>query len=157
MDILLLTVGRTTTPYISAGIEEYLRRISRYIPFSVECIADIKKTKALKAEQQKELEGKTILSRLLPSDHVVLLDERGKQMKSLEFADFLQKQMSSGKKRLVFVIGGPYGFSTEVYNRCNEMMSLSKMTFNHEMIRLFFIEQIYRANTILRGEPYHHE
>lgn len=155
MEITLIAVGKTTIDYIRTGIEEYFKRLRHYITFNVEIVADIRAGK-LSESQQKNAEGERILSLLKPSDYVVLLDERGKQYTSDEFAILLQKQMASGLKRLVFVIGGPYGFSPEVYSRANSKLSLSKMTLNHEMVRLFFIEQVYRGMTILRGEPYHH-
>ncbi|MDE6296597.1 MAG: 23S rRNA (pseudouridine(1915)-N(3))-methyltransferase RlmH, partial [Muribaculaceae bacterium] len=128
-----------------------------YIGYKINCIPDIKKGASLSAERQKEAEGEIILSKLQPSDFVVLLDERGKEYSSMEFAGYIEKQMLSGRKRLVFVVGGPYGFSQSVYDRSDGKVSLSRMTFNHEMVRLFFTEQLYRAMTILRGEPYHHE
>lgn len=157
MEIVLLTVGKTNMSFVSNGIDEYCSRLKRYIPYKIVCLPDIKNSRKLTFEQQKEAEGKALLEALLQSDFVILLDERGKQYKSLEFADMLQQKMASGLKRLVFVIGGPYGFSKSVYDRGNSLLSLSKMTFNHEMVRLFFTEQVYRAMTILRGEPYHHE
>lgn len=157
MDIELLTVGKTCIKFVIEGLEEYTKRLKRYINYSIVCLPDVKKTSALTEKQQKETEGEMILARLQKSDHVVLLDERGRQYTSMEFADFLQKQMLAGRKRLVFVVGGPYGFSENVYARADAKLSLSKMTFNHEMVRLFFTEQVYRGMTILRGEPYHHE
>lgn len=157
MDILLLTVGKTTTSYIQTGIDEYCKRLKRYVPFSIKSLPDIKNSRKLSESQQKEEEGKLILSDLSASDHVVLLDERGEMMTSRGFSDFIQKVMLGGKKRMVFVIGGPYGFSSNVYSRANSKLSFSKMTFSHEMIRLFFTEQVYRAMTILKGEPYHHD
>ena len=157
MNIELITIGKTKTHYVSEGIDEYLKRLKRYVPFEITEIADVKNAGRISKEEQKEAEGVQILNRLQPSDHIILLDERGKQYKSIEFADKLQNIMASGKKRLVMVVGGPYGFSKPVYERANELLSLSKMTFNHEMVRLFITEQIYRGMTILRGEPYHHE
>lgn len=157
MEIILLTVGKTTQSYVKEGIEEYTGRLKRYTPFKIECLADIKGAKALSEDMQKQKEGELILSFLNSSDHCILLDERGREYTSKEFALSLQKIMASGKKRLVFVVGGPYGFSKSVYDRADSKISLSKMTFTHEMVRLFFTEQIYRAMTILRGEPYHHE
>lgn len=157
MDITLITIGKTSIPYIAKGIEEYTGRLKRYTPYEIKTLPDLKNARKLTEAQQKEGEGKIILDSLSPSDFVILLDERGSQYKSIEFASLLQKKMSSGLKRLVFVIGGPYGFSQDVYNRADSLISLSKMTFNHEMVRLFFTEQVYRAMTILRGEPYHHE
>lgn len=157
MDILLLTVGKTTTSYLQTGIDEYVRRLKRYVPFSIKCLPDIKNSRKLTESQQKEEEGKLILSELTVSDYVVLLDERGDMLTSRGFSDFVQKGMLGGKKRMVFVVGGPYGFSQTVYSRSNSMLSFSRMTFSHEMIRLFFTEQVYRAMTILKGEPYHHD
>lgn len=157
MNIELITIGKTKTHYVSEGIDEYLKRLKRYVPFEITEIPDVKNAGRISKEEQKEAEGVQILNRLQPSDHIMLLDERGKQYKSIEFADKLQNIMASGKKRLVMVVGGPYGFSKPVYERANELLSLSKMTFNHEMVRLFITEQIYRGMTILRGEPYHHE
>lgn len=157
MDILLITVGKTTTGYIQTGIDEYCKRLKRYVPFSIKSLPDIKNSRKLTEIQQKIEEGKLILGELSVSDYVVLLDERGDMLTSRGFSDFLQKGMLGGKKRMVFVVGGPYGFSQEVYDRANSKLSFSKMTFSHEMIRLFFTEQVYRAMTILRGEPYHHD
>lgn len=157
MDILLITVGKTTTDYIQTGIDEYCKRLKRYIQFSIKCLPDIKNSRKLTESQQKMEEGKTILSELSVSDFVVLLDERGEMMTSRGFSEFIQKGMLGGKKRMVFIVGGPYGFSQDVYSRANSKLSFSKMTFSHEMIRLFFTEQVYRAMTILKGEPYHHD
>lgn len=157
MDIVLLTVGKTTISFVNEAIAEYEKRLKRYVPFNIVSIPDIKNTKSLTEEKQKQAEGEQILQRLSSGDFVVLLDERGKEFTSMEFADYLQKQMSAGRKRTVFVVGGPYGFSREVYERADGKVSLSRMTFNHEMVRAFFTEQVYRAMTILRGEPYHHQ
>lgn len=157
MNIILLTIGKTKKRFIAEGLDEYLGRLRRYVPFEISEIPDVKNSGKISREQQKEAEGKAILAALSPADHVVLLDERGRQYNSVEFSEKLQSLMASGKKRLIFIIGGPYGFSEEVYRRGNEMLSLSKMTFNHEMVRLFMTEQVYRAMTILKGEPYHHE
>ncbi len=157
MDITLITVGKTSTDYIQTGINEYCKRLKRYIPFSIKCLPDIKNARKLTDIQQKEEEGKVILSELSSSDHVVLLDERGEMLTSREFSSFIQKGMLSGKKRMAFIIGGPYGFSKDVYARADAKLSFSRMTFSHEMIRLFFTEQVYRAMTILKGEPYHHD
>ncbi len=157
MKILLLAVGKITTPYINTGIENYLKRVGHYIPVDLQVIPDVKATKALTEEAQKQREGTAILAALQPGDVVVLLDERGREFTSREFSEYLDKKMIQGIKRLVFIVGGPYGFSPEMYARANEKISLSRMTFTHEMVRLFFIEQIYRAMTILRGEPYHHD
>lgn len=151
-----MAVGRTSIDFVRCGIDEYLKRLAHYIPTEVKIIPDIKRTSALTEAKQKEQEGAAILSAVQPSDRVILLDERGKEYTSEEFASFMEKHMASGVKRLVFVVGGPYGFSQEVYNRADGKLSLSRMTFNHEMVRMFFVEQLYRAQTILRGEPYHH-
>ncbi len=156
MKITLLAIGKTDNRDLQALIDEYVKRLSHYISFSFEIIPDAKNTKNLSETQQKQLEGAEILKRLQNSDHLILLDENGKQYDSVGFSAFLQKQMNSGLKNLVFVIGGPYGFSEEVYSRANGKLSLSKMTFSHQMVRLFFVEQLYRGFTILRNEPYHH-
>lgn len=157
MNITLLTVGKTTIPFVVAGIKEYRDRLGRYTPFEIVEIPDVKAAKSLTEAQQKAKEGELILGRLRPSDYVVLLDERGRQFTSIEFASYIEKHQVSGRKHLVFVVGGPYGFSDAVYERADGKVSLSRMTFNHEMVRMFFVEQIYRAMTILRNEPYHHE
>ena len=152
----LILVSKTTDKHLMAGINDYLERISHYMPFEITVIPELKNTKNMTEEQQKGREGELILQKLQPSDTVVLLDEHGKQFRSVEFADWLQKKQNTAR-RLVFVIGGPYGFSEAVYARANEQISLSKMTFSHQMVRLLFVEQIYRACTIIKGEPYHHE
>lgn len=157
MEIALITVGKTSAAYIQTGIDEYCRRLKRYVRFTVKCLPDAKNTKSMTEEQQKSAESAMILAELFPSDYVVLLDERGDMLTSRQFADFIQKGMLGGRKRMVFVVGGPYGFSPETYARADAKLSFSKMTFSHEMIRLFFVEQLYRANTILRNEPYHHD
>lgn len=157
MNIKLLAVGKTDDKNLQALIEEYVKRVSFYVKFDVEIIQDIKNAKNLSVIQQKEKEGSLILSKVSPSDWLILLDEKGKSFSSTQFADFLQKRMNSGIKNLFFVIGGPYGFSDEVYAKANGKISLSSMTFSHQMVRLFFIEQLYRGYTILRNEPYHHE
>jgi len=157
MNITLLTVGKTTIPFVAAGIKEYRDRLGRYTPFEIVEIPDVKAAKSMSEAQQKVKEGEQILGRLRPSDCVVLLDERGRQFTSIEFASYIEKHQVSGRKNLVFVVGGPYGFSDAVYERADGKVSLSRMTFNHEMVRMFFVEQIYRAMTILRHEPYHHE
>lgn len=156
MDIKLIVVGKTSSNYIIDGLNEYLKRLKRYIDFDLEVVPDLKNNKSKTESAQKLEEGTLILQKIKESDFVVLLDERGKQFSSIEFSEFLQKKMLSGTKRLLFIVGGPYGFSEAVYVRANSLLSLSKMTFNHEMVRLFFVEQIYRAMTILRNEPYHH-
>ena len=149
-------VGKTTDPRLVSLIEDYRQRLTHYVPFELVVIPDIKNAKALSMEQIKMQEGNEILRWLTPSADVWLLDEHGREFRSIEFADFLQKKMSTGKD-LVLVIGGAYGFSPAVYERANGKLSLSQMTFSHQMIRLMAIEQIYRAMTILRNEPYHHE
>ena len=138
-------------------IDIYVKRLSHYIPFDIEMISDVKNTKNLSEKDQKIQEGASILKFLQPNDHVILLDEKGKQLSSMEFARFIEKKSHTVAKRLVFVVGGPYGFSDEIYACANEKLSLSKMTFTHQMVRLVFVEQFYRAMTILNNEPYHHE
>lgn len=152
----LILVGKTNDKHFQAGIEDYCQRISHYIPFSINVIPELKNTKSLSEQQQKDKEGELILSKVQSSDHLVLLDERGKEFRSIEFAKWIEQKNASVRK-LVFVIGGPYGFSDAVYSRANEKISLSKMTFSHQMVRLVFTEQIYRTCTIIKGEPYHHE
>lgn len=137
-------------------MDDYINRLGFYIPFEVLIIPDLKKTKSLTETQQKQKEGELLLKHLEPSDEVILLDEKGKSYSSVAFSEVLQKKMNSGIKNLVFIIGGPYGFSEDVYGRANGKVSLSAMTFSHQMVRLFFIEQLYRAFTILKNEPYHH-
>lgn len=157
MKIVLVVVGKTSTPYIASAVDDYVRRVNRYVPMEVVTIPDLKATRGLTEENQKQREGTAILSALQGGDHVVLLDERGREMTSRELALEIDRGMVQGLKRLVFVVGGPYGFSKEVYDRGDARLSLSRMTFTHEMVRLFFTEQIYRSMTILRGEPYHHD
>lgn len=157
MKIELMAVGRVASRYLQEGIDMYTSSIGHYMPFFVTLIPDVKTTKGLTQEKQKEMEGRAILSQLQAGDVLVLLDERGKEMTSREFATYIDRKSVTVARRLVFLIGGPYGFSPEVYERANEKISLSRMTFSHEMVRLFFVEQIYRAMTILRGEPYHHD
>lgn len=157
MQIRLIAIGKTDNPSILKLTEEYVMRLGHYIRFEMDIIPDLKNTKSLSIPAQKEKEGELILKKLQPSDDLILLDERGKTYSSPEFSDFLQKKMNSGLKQLIFVIGGPYGFSEAVYARANGKISLSKMTFSHQMIRPFFAEQLYRAFTILSNEPYHHE
>lgn len=157
MQIKLIAIGKTDHPAIQKLIEEYSSRLEHYIRFELEVIPDLKNTKSMSEASQKEKEGELILKKIQNSDELILLDERGKTFSSMEFADYLQKKMNSGLRQLIFVIGGPYGFSEAVYSRANGKISLSKMTFSHQMIRAFFVEQVYRAFTILRNEPYHHE
>lgn len=152
----LILVGKTTNKHFVACINDYVERIGHYMPFSITTIPELKNAKSLSEDQQKEREGELIMKQLQASDTVVLLDEHGSQMRSLEFASWLQKMQNSAR-RLVFVVGGPYGFSPALYQRANQKISLSPMTFSHQMVRLVFTEQIYRACTILKGEPYHHE
>ena len=157
MKIGLIVIGKTDARYFAEAIEEYRGRLIHYIPFELEVIPDIKNAKNLSEAQQKEREGELILKVLQPGDYLVLLDEHGKEFTSMQFATYIEKKMHTVPKRLVFVVGGPYGFSEAVYRAASEKISLSKMTFSHQMIRLIFIEQLYRAMTILHGEPYHHE
>ncbi|RDK87204.1 23S rRNA (pseudouridine1915-N3)-methyltransferase [Marinirhabdus gelatinilytica] len=156
MKITLLAIGKTDDKNLQKLIDVYQKRLSHYVPFTLEVIPDIKKTKNLSEEQQKQLEGNEILKRTSTTDHLILLDEKGVSYSSIKFANFLQKKMNSGLKNLVFVIGGPYGFSQEIYDRAQGKVSLSAMTFSHQMVRLFVVEQLYRGFTILRNEPYHH-
>lgn len=157
MKIELAVIGKTSIDYLKQGIDEYIKRLKHYVPFEIKYIDDIKNTKNISEDQQKRTEGAKILSLLDKSDFVVLLDEHGKEYTSMQYSSYIQKRMLSGAKKVVFVIGGPYGFSQEVYDRANDKISFSKMTFNHEMIRLIFTEQLYRAYTIINHEPYHHE
>ena len=152
----LILVGRTVNKHFVAGIEDYAERIGHYMPFNMTTIPELKNTKNLSEEQQKLAEGELILKQIQPQDTVVLLDEHGRELRSVEFARWLEQKRNTAR-RLVFVIGGPYGFSQAVYARANEQLSLSRMTFSHQMVRLVFTEQIYRACTIIKGEPYHHE
>ncbi len=157
MKIILLSVGKTDKDSFSTLIKEYEKRINHYTAFEAVIVPDIKGSKKLPEKDQKILEGSNILKTLQSTDYVVLLDDKGREYSSTEFADFIEKKSYSVAKRLVFVIGGPYGFSEEVYSRANEKVSLSRMTFTHQMVRLVFTEQLYRAMTILKGEPYHHK
>lgn len=157
MKIVIIAVGKTATQYIAAATDDFIRRASRYVPVEMSIIPDLRSTRGLTEEMQKQREGKSIIASLQPSDLVTLLDERGAELTSRQFAGEIERGMVSGLKRMVFVIGGPYGFSPEVYARADRKLSLSRMTFTHEMVRLFFAEQVYRAMTIMRGEPYHHD
>ncbi|MFI3320600.1 MAG: 23S rRNA (pseudouridine(1915)-N(3))-methyltransferase RlmH [Rikenellaceae bacterium] len=157
MNIELIVVGKTDSREVEALVDLYTKRVNFYVKFSITTIPDIKNTRNLSTKQQQTSEGEQILRLLNDSDYVVLLDEHGTEYRSIEFAQWLQKRMNSGVRRLVLVIGGPYGFSEEVYKRANSKLSLSKMTFSHQIIRAIFAEQIYRAFTILKNEPYHHE
>ena len=157
MNCELIVVGKTDMREVESLVDMYTKRINHYIRFAITTIADVRNTRKLSAAEQKRLEGEAILRQITESDHVALLDEHGAELRSIEFADLMQRRMSSGVKRLVFVIGGPYGFSEAVYQRANSKLSLSKMTFSHQIVRVLFTEQLYRAFTILRNEPYHHE
>ncbi|MDO7173622.1 23S rRNA (pseudouridine(1915)-N(3))-methyltransferase RlmH [Mariniflexile sp. AS56] len=156
MTIKLIAIGKTDNKDLQSLMDDYTKRLGFYIKFSIDIIPDLKKVKNLSEDQQKQKEGDLILNKLTATDVLILLDENGKQQDSVGFSEYLQKHMNSGIKQLVFVIGGPYGFSQDVYNKANGKLSLSKMTFSHQMIRLFFIEQLYRGFTILKNEPYHH-
>ncbi len=153
----LIVVGRTVEKHYITAINDYLERIKHFMSFDMEVIPELKNTKSLSMEQQKEKEGELICKAFQPGDVIVLLDEHGKEMRSVEFATYMEKKQINVNKRLVFVIGGPYGFSQKVYDAAHEKISMSKMTFSHQMIRLIFVEQVYRAMTILNGGPYHHE
>ncbi|WP_031427987.1 23S rRNA (pseudouridine(1915)-N(3))-methyltransferase RlmH [Flavimarina sp. Hel_I_48] len=157
MNIKLICIGKTDDRNLDELITVYSKRLGFYVNFEMDLIPDLKKTKNLTEEQQKEKEGQLILDRISPQDQLILLDEKGKEFTSVGFSQYLQKKMNSGIKTLVFVIGGPYGFSAEVYAKAQGKIGLSKMTFSHQMIRLFMVEQVYRAFTILRNEPYHHQ
>ena len=157
MKITLLTVGKTDKDWVKQGLDIYVSRLKHYIPFSIVEIPELKNVSALTKEQIKSKEGELILKNIRPTDDVILLDERGKQYTSIELAGIIQDKISYAGKDIVFIIGGAYGFSDAVYQRSNSKLSLSKMTFSHQMVRAIFAEQIYRAFTIMRGEPYHHE
>ena len=156
MKTVLILVGKTVNKHFVAGINDYAGRIVHYMPFDIVTIPELRQTKSLSEEQQKAAEGELILKQIQPSDTVVLLDEHGKELRSVEFARWLAQRQQTAR-RLVFVIGGPYGFSPDIYARANEPLSLSRLTFSHQMVRLVFTEQVYRACTIIKGEPYHHE
>ena len=151
----LILIGKTTDKHFQAGIDDYVSRIGHYMPFSVTVIPELKNTKSLSEQQQKEKEGELVMKLLQPSDTLVLLDEHGKEMTSVQYASWLENKQQTSR-RLVYLIGGPYGFSDTIYQRANDKISLSKMTFSHQMVRLIFVEQLYRACTIIKGEPYHH-
>ena len=157
MKVALVLVGKTVNKHFVELIDEYAGRVKHYIGFDIITIPELKNTKSLSADQQQQQEGELILKQMQAGDHVVLLDEHGKEFRSVEFSKWVEQKMQTVNKRLVFVIGGPYGFSPDVYAKANEKISLSKMTFSHQMVRLIFVEQLYRAMTIIRGEPYHHE
>lgn len=157
MKVVLLSVGKTDHPLLSQIIEDYRKKVNHYIPFEMRMVPDPKNRRNLSEKEQKAEEAELLLKVLQPSDHVVLLDEKGKQYRSTEFARYLEKKSHSVSRQLVFLVGGPYGFAPEIYERATEMISLSKMTFTHQMVRLAFTEQLYRAMTIIHNEPYHHE
>ena len=157
MNIELIVVGKTDMKEVEALVTMYTKRINHYVRFAVTTIADVRNTRKLSEAEQKRLEGEAILRLINESDHVALLDEHGAELRSIEFAELMQRRMSSGVKRLVYIIGGPYGFSDAVYQRANSKLSLSKMTYSHQLVRAIFTEQLYRAFTILKNEPYHHE
>lgn len=157
MKVLLLMIGKTNQESLQQLIQDYMNRIQHYVNFETAIIPELKNTKNLPVAEQKEKEADLILKQIDNQDDIVLLDERGKQYSSLAFAEFMDKKMNSSIKRMVFVVGGPFGFSKKIYDRANGMISMSPMTFSHQMIRLIFTEQLYRAMTIIRGENYHHE
>jgi len=157
MKITFLTVGKTEDAYLKEGIDKYVKRLKHYTKLIIVEIDELKNTKALTPQQQKAKEAELILKKILPLDHVILLDEKGAELSSIQFAAYFEKKALGSANNLVFVVGGPYGFDPSVYERANEKLSLSSMTFSHQMIRLFFVEQLYRAFTIIKGEPYHHQ
>jgi 23S rRNA (pseudouridine1915-N3)-methyltransferase len=157
MKIDLVLIGKSDQKYLQEGIDIYLKRLKHYCQFEMKVIPDLKSTKSLSEEQQKEKEGELILNLIKDSDFVMLLDERGESLSSVDYAQFIEKRQVVGTRKLSFVIGGPYGFSKEVYAKANAKLSLSAMTFSHQMVRLIFVEQLYRAYTIINGEPYHHQ
>lgn len=157
MQVTLLCIGKTGKKFLEEGEQEYLKRLRHYISFQMQIIPDLKQAKSLSQNQVKQREGELILEKVGAADTLILLDEKGKEYSSLDFSGYLQDQFNRGGKHIYFVVGGPYGFSDDVYQRANGKISLSRMTFSHQMIRLFFIEQVYRAMTILRNEPYHHQ
>jgi 23S rRNA (pseudouridine1915-N3)-methyltransferase len=157
MKLSLLVIGKTTDKHVQVLIDDYSRRLSHYVPFSLDVIPELKSTKALTVDQQKAQEAELIRRQLQSGDHVVLLDEHGTERRSVDFATWLDKRLAAGSRRIVFIVGGPYGFDATIHQLAAEEISLSQMTFSHQLIRLLFVEQLYRACTILRGEPYHHE
>jgi len=157
MKIIFLTVGKTEDTYLKEGIDKYVKRLKHYTKLEMVDLAELKNTKALTPDQQKAKEAEMILKKLSPTDHVILLDENGTEFTSQQFANYLDKKAISSASTLVFIVGGPYGFDQSVYQRANDKLSFSRMTFSHQMIRLFFAEQLYRAFTIIKGEPYHHQ
>ncbi len=157
MKILLLTIGNTDKNYMKEGIDDYVKRLSFYLPFEIKVIPDLKNRGSISVDLQKEKEGQLILNQISPGDFMILLDEHGEEFTSISFSGWIEKKMIVGTRQLVFVIGGPYGFSKMVYQRSDLKISLSKLTFSHQMVRLIFVEQMYRAMTIIKNEPYHHE
>lgn len=157
MKLSLLVIGKTTDKHVQVLINDYASRLSHYVPFSLDVIPELKSTKALTVDQQKAMEAELIRRQLQPGDHIVLLDEHGTERRSVDFAAWLGKRLAAGSRRIVFIVGGPYGFDAAIHQLAAEEISLSQMTFSHQLIRLLFVEQLYRACTIMRGEPYHHE
>ena len=157
MKVTLLTIGKTEDTYLKQGIEKYVKRLKHYIKLDIIELPELKNTKSLSEEQQKNKEAEMALKKIMPADYVVLLDEKGARLTSVQFSAYINKQLVGPASNLVFIIGGPYGFDAALYSRANDKLSLSAMTFSHQMVRLFFIEQLYRAFTIIKGEPYHHE
>jgi 23S rRNA (pseudouridine1915-N3)-methyltransferase len=157
MKITFITVGKTEDAYLKDGIEKYVKRLKHYTKLELVDIPELKNTKALTEEQQKAKEAELILKKVTPPDHVILLDENGMEFTSVQFANYINKRSVSSSANLIFVVGGPYGFDQSVYQRANDKLSLSRMTFSHQMVRLFFVEQLYRAYSIIKGEPYHHQ
>lgn len=156
MRITLLLVGSTDKKYLIEGIEDYQKRLIHYLPFDIRVIPDIKNSRHLTSDQQNEKEGKALLDQVSPGDELILLDVDGAEFSSTDFAGWIEKRMVSGIKQLTFAVGGPYGFSEAVCKRADKRISLSRLTFPHQLVRLLFIEQLYRAMTIIKGEPYHH-
>jgi 23S rRNA (pseudouridine1915-N3)-methyltransferase len=157
MKITLLSIGKTDDAYIKEGIDKYLKRLKHYTKLELVDLPELKNTKALTQDQQKTKEAELLLKKITPTDFVILLDEKGMELSSSQFAAYLDKKAIASTSSIIFVIGGPYGFDNTVYQRANDKLSLSRMTFSHQMVRLFFVEQLYRAYTIIKGEPYHHE
>jgi 23S rRNA (pseudouridine1915-N3)-methyltransferase len=157
MKITFITVGKTEDAYLKEGIEKYVKRLKHYTKLEIAEIPELKNTKALTEEQQKVKEAELILKKITPLDHVILLDENGTEFTSVQFANYINKRSVTSSANLVFIVGGPYGFDQSVYQRANDKISLSRMTFSHQMVRLFFTEQLYRAFSIIKGEPYHHQ
>jgi 23S rRNA (pseudouridine1915-N3)-methyltransferase len=157
MKVTLLVIGKTDKEYLREGIDIYVKRLFHYIPFEIKIIPDLKRNKNLSHEQQKVREGEQMLDQVQSADHLILLDENGSEFSSVNFSEWMEKKMVAGAKHIVFAIGGPYGFSQSIHQRANCKISLSKMTFSHQMVRVIFVEQLYRAMTIIKGEPYHHQ